>query len=293
MTKKQLAIYLSIALIWGCTWVLILKVVQAFGGGGIALRAIIGSLSLIIGALATKRKLNFGPFIPLLIVGATTVAGQLIGFNLATPMVGTAITAIFAATIPMFSMVIGQIWKIEHISKPGYIGLVLGIVGVVMIVGFPAVEIDGKFILGCTMCVLGAIAAAFGSNYTQKYLQGIGYWEQTIGAFMIGGIFMLPLFVMNPPKSAPRLVDYVYLIVLAVISTGVAYILYFKLVSEIGATSALTVEFLVTLIAVLVGAGLLGESLSVVQIIGAGVIMLGCGLVLNLIPIKGLKKVEA
>ena len=274
-------------------WVLILKVVQAFGGGGIALRAIIGSLSLIIGALVTKRKLNFGPLVPLLIVGATTVAGQLIGFNLATPMVGTAISAIFAATIPMFSMVIGHIWKIEHISKPGYVGLVLGIVGVILIVGFPTVTINAKFILGCTMCVLGAVAAAFGSNYTQKHLTGIGYWEQTIGAFMIGGILMLPLFIANPPKSAPRLIDYVYLAVLAVVSTGVAYILYFKLVSEIGATSALTVEFLVTLIAVLVGAGLLGESLSAIQIVGAGVIMIGCGLVLDLIPVKSLKKAES
>ena len=293
MTKKQLAIYLSIALIWGCTWVLILKVVQAFGGGGIALRAIIGSVSLVIGAIATRRKLQFGPFVPLMIVGATTVSGQLLGFNLATPMVGTAITAIFAATIPMFSMVIGHMWKIEHISKNGYAGLVLGILGVAMIVGFPAVTIDGTFILGCIMCVFGAIAAAFGSNYTQKHLQGIGYWEQTIGAFMIGGILLLPMFILNPPKHTPRAIDYFYLIALAVVSTGIAYIMYFKLVSEIGATSVLTVEFLVTLIAVLVGAGLLGETLSLVQMIGAITIMVGCGLVLNLIPLKRLKKVAA
>lgn len=285
MTRRQIALYLAIALIWGFTWIFILKVVQAFGGGGIALRAIIGSLALLIGALVTKRKLNFGPLIPLLVVGATTVAGQLLGFNLATTMVGTAMTAILAATIPMFSMVIGQMWKIEKISKPGYLGLVLGVIGVIMIVGFPAVAIDQKFIVGSAICILGAIAAAYGSNYTQKHLQGIGYWEQTIGSFFLGGLMMLPFFLTDPPETAPRPVDYFYLAVLSILSTGIAYIMYFKLVSEIGATSVLTVEFLVTFIAVLVGAGLLGETLSAIQIAGGAAIMLGCGLVLNLIPL--------
>lgn len=286
MTRRQLATYLAIAMIWGFTWIFILKVVQAFGGGGIALRAIIGAAALYVGAKVTKRELHFGPFIPLAIVGATTVAGQLLGFNLATPMVGTAVTAILASAIPMFSMVIGHIWKIEKISSAGYVGLVLGMFGVVLIVGFPSMPINGTFIFGSTICILGAIAAAFGSNYTHKHLQGIGYWEQTIGSFFLGGLMMLPFFITDPPKSAPRLIDFFYLAVLSVVSTGIAYIMYFKLVSEIGATSVLTVEFLVTFIAVLVGAGLLGESLSLIQIFGGVAIMVGCALVLNLIPMK-------
>jgi len=289
VTGKQLTQYLLTSIIWGFSWVFILKVVQAFGGGGIALRAILGSLVLVVAALVTKRNLKFGPIAPLLVVGATTVAGQLLGFNLATPMIGTAMAAILAATIPMFSMVICQLWQIEHISKPGYFGLFIGVLGVILIVGFPSVKIDSTFIIGCSICILGAISAAFGSNYTRKHLQGIGYWEQTIGSFFLGGVMMLPLFIINPAKSVPIPVDYFYLIVLAVLATGVAYIMYFKLVSEIGATSALTIEFLVTVIAVAVGAGLLGEQLSIIQFAGATAIVLGCALVLDLIPARWTK----
>lgn len=284
MTRKQLGLYLATAMIWGCTWVLILHVVTAFGGGGIALRALVGSLALLIGALATRRKLRYGPIKPLLIVAATTVAGQLLGFNLATPMVGTAMTAILAATIPMFSMVFGRFWKIEQITKLGYFGLLIGVLGVILIVGFPSVEINSTFIWGSIICVLGAISAAYGSIYTHMHLKDVGYWEKTIASFFWGGVMMLPMFLFNPPKSAPVPIDYLYLLVLGIVSTGIGYIMFFKLVSEIGATPALTVEFLVTVIAVLVGVGFLGESLSSIQIVGSIGIVLGCALVLDLLP---------
>jgi drug/metabolite transporter (DMT)-like permease len=289
VTPKQLGLYVSIASIWGCTWFFILKVVQAFGGGGVALRSIIGSLALVVFALASRKRLKFGALAPLLVVGATTVAGQLMGFNLATPMVGTAVTAILAATIPMFSMVLGRMWKVEHITALGYVGLALGFGGVALIVGFPTVEITMTFIIGCVICILGAISAAYGSLYTRKHLQGIGYWEQTIGSFFLGGLMMLPLFLIDPPTRTPEAIDYFYLAVLSVVSTGLAYIMYFKLVGEIGATKALTTEFLVTGIAVTVGAVFLGERLSQVQVVGVFVILLGCSLVLNLLPLRRTK----
>ena len=290
MTPKQLGLYLATASIWGCTWFFILKVVLAFGGGGIALRAILGSISLYIAAVISRRKLQFGQLKSLVIVGATTVAAQLLGFNLATPMTGTAVTAILASTIPMFAMGIGHIFKIEHISKVGFVGLILGFVGSILIIGFPGVEFSLKFFLGCLLCLVGAIGAAAGGIYTKSHLQGIGYWEQTIGSFFIGGLMMLPMFLINPPTHAPEPIDYVYLAVLSIISTGIGYIMYFKLVGEIGATPALTVEFLVTVIAVAIGAGFLGETVSQIQFVGVGAILIGCALVLDLIPIESIRR---
>ena len=290
MTPKQLGLYLATASIWGCTWFFILKVVLAFGGGGIALRAILGSISLYIAAVISRRKLQFGQLKSLVIVGATTVAAQLLGFNLATPMTGTAVTAILASTIPMFAMGIGHIFNIEHISKVGFVGLILGFVGSVLIIGFPGVEFSLKFFLGCLLCLVGAIGAAAGGIYTKSHLQAIGYWEQTIGSFFIGGLMMLPMFLINPPTHAPEPIDYVYLAVLSIISTGIGYIMYFKLVGEIGATPALTVEFLVTVIAVAIGAGFLGETVSQIQFVGVGAILIGCALVLDLIPIESIRR---
>ena len=68
------------------------------------------------------------------------------------------------------------------------------------------------------------------------------------------------------------------------ICSSLAYVLYFRLVAEVGATIAISVEFLVTVIAVIVGAVALGEHLSVVQLVGGAIIILGCALVLGLFP---------
>jgi drug/metabolite transporter (DMT)-like permease len=274
--------YLSLAVIWGLSFLLLLKVVQAFGWvGGVAFRALIASAILTGIALATRRRLVFGRWWPLAVVGATTVAGQLVGLNIATPRIGTAMAAIFVGTIPLFSMLIGQIWGIEHITGTGRVGLALGFVGIILLVGFPAVPVTSAFVLGCVCSVLSAVCAAFGSNYARRHLQAVGSWEQTIAAFVVGGLMTLPLLFVVPVPTQPTPIDFAYLVLLAGMCSALAYVLYFRLV---GATIAISVEFLVTVIAVIVGAVLLNEHLSVMQLIGGGVIIVGCALVLDLVP---------
>ena len=285
MHRRQVIDYLSLAVIWGLSFLLLLKVVQAFGwAGAVAFRALIASAILTALALLSGRKLAFGRRWPLAVVGATTVAGQLVGLNIATPRIGTAMAAIFVGTIPLFSMVIGQIWGLEHITGSGRVGLALGFVGIVMLVGFPAVPVTGAFVLGCVCSVLSAVCAAFGSNYARRHLQSVGSWEQTIAAFVVGGLLTLPLLFVVPVPTQPVPIDYAYLVLLAGMCSALAYVLYFRLVAEVGATIAISVEFLVTVIAVIVGAVLLNEHLSVVQLLGGAVILVGCALVLGLVP---------
>jgi drug/metabolite transporter (DMT)-like permease len=218
------------------------------------------------------------------VVGATTVAGQLVGLNIATPRIGTAMAAIFVGTIPLFSMLIGQVWGLEQISTPGRLGLVLGFLGIVLLVGFPAVPVTPSFLLGCAASILGAVSAAFGSNYAHARLRHVGSWEQTMGAFFFGGLMTLPLLLVVPVPTTPTLADVAWLVVLAGVCSALAYVLYFRLVAEVGATIAISVEFAVTFVAVAVGGLLLHEPLGPLQLLGAAVIITGCTLVLGLLP---------
>jgi drug/metabolite transporter (DMT)-like permease len=286
MKPAELAAYTFLAVAWGLSFMLVLHVVAAFGWiGAVTLRCFIASFTLLIIARATKRKLNFsagwGAFA---VVGATTVAGQLIGLSYATPIIGTAMAAILVASIPLFSMLIGQLWGLEKISLQSLVGMVLGFGGIVILVGFPAVPATPAFILGCAICLIGCICAAFGSNYASRHLRGSGAWEITIGAFLAGGIMTLPLLYVVPVPSTPRPIDFVSLFGLAIIMSALTYITYFRLVSLIGATKTISVEFVVTVIAVIVGAVVLDEPLSQLQFVGAAIIILGCALVLGLYP---------
>jgi len=286
MKPKDVASYIFLAVVWGFSFLVLLRVVQAFGWiGAVTLRAFVAAGTLFIAARLTRRKLDFAAgWFPLAVVGATTVAGQLIGLSFATPLIGTAMAAILVATIPLFATAIGRLWGIERVTPARLMGLLLGLAGIVMLVGFPAVTPGKDFALGCGAALFACLSAAFGTNYASARLRGVGAWETTIGSFLAGGIMTLPLLVLVPVPAWPRLQDYAYLLVLGGIMSATTYAIYFRLVATIGPATAISVEFAVTAVAVVVGAFWLREPLSLTQIGGGVLIVCGCALVLGLIP---------
>ena len=286
MKLRDFASYLFLAVVWGFSFLVLLRVVRAFGWiGAVSLRAFVAAATLYAVATLTRRKLNFTfGWFPLAVVGATTVAGQLIGLSFATPRIGTAMTAIVVATIPLFSMAIGRLWGIERVTPQRLLGLVLGFAGIVMLVGFPAVVPGKGFALGCGAALFACLAAAFGTSYASHRLHTVGSWETTIGSFLAGGIMTFPLLYFVPVPAWPRPQDYLYLLVLGGVMSATTYAIYFRLVSTVGATTAISVEFAVTAVAVMVGAFLLHEPLSAAQIGGGVFIVGGCAFVLGLFP---------
>ena len=284
MRRSDLASYVFLALAWGLSFLVLLKVVDAFGWiGAVTLRSLVAGMTIVILAMVTRRRLDFSAgWMRFAAVGATTVAGQLIGLSWSTPIIGTATAAILVAAIPLFSMVIGQVWGLERIRPEGLIGLAMGTIGIVLLVGFPAVPMTGLFLLGCAASLAGCFFAAFGSNYVARYMRGVGPWEVTAGAFLSGGAMTLPLLFLVPVPAMPEAIDFLYLVILGSVMSATTYVLYFWLVNSIGATRTISVEFIVTLVAVLVGAVVLGEPLSWVQLGGGVTIIVGCSLVVGL-----------
>ena len=283
---QDLAAYIFLAIAWGLSFLVILLVIDAFGWiGAVTLRALIAGVTLFIVAALMRRKLDFSAgWWPFFVMGATTVAGQLIGLSYGTPRIGTATAAILVAAIPLFSMLIGQYWGLERITTHGVLGLVLGIVGIVLLVGFPAVPVTGDFLIGCAASLFSSFCAAYGSNYANFRLRGTGSMEITASSFLFGGLMTLPLLVVVPVPALPRSIDYAMLLLLGSIMSGLTYLIYFRLVARVGATKAVSVEFAVTIVAVFVGAILLHEPLSLIQLAGAAIIIAGCALVLGLVP---------
>ena len=288
MTPRQFAIYLFLAVTWGCSFVILLHVVAAFGwAGAVTLRSIIAGLLLLAAARITKRQLQFGGlWKDFAIVGATTVAGQLVFMSVGIPRIGTAMSSIFVAAIPLFSMVISQLWGLEQMSRRGLAGVGLGVAGILMLVGFPVEPVTQSFLFGCAASMLAAFFAAYGSNHVSRYLSNAGAIEITIASSIIGGLITLPAMLAVPIPRVPTLADLGWLFALAAIISALNYTLYFKLVAEIGATKTISVEFLVTVVAVIIGTMLLGERLSAVQFAGAAFIICGCALVLGLFQPK-------
>lgn len=288
LSPADMAIYAFLAVVWGLSFVVQLEAVHGFGWiGAVSFRAFIAGFTLWAAALAFRKKLVFkGGWRPYAVIGLTTVALQLTGLGVAMPLIGTAMTAIIVATIPLFSMLISQAWGVERMSPQRLAGLALGIVGIVVLVGFPSEPITPAFLGGCAAALGASIAAAYGSNYAQRRLRDVGALEVATGSFLFGGLMTLPLLVFVPVPGVPDLRQFACLILAGTVTSALTYFLFFGLVARIGTTRAISVEFAVTAVAVIVGALLLGESLSAVQLAGGFLIVSGCLTVLGLLPVQ-------
>ena len=146
--KAEISTKFSIlSLLWGISFLLLLRVVEAFDwAAAISVRAFIASGSVVLLALIIRRKLDFSIGVKHFAVwGFTSVSLQLIGLSLAVPRIGTALTAILVGAIPLFSSVIGRLMKIESIDGFGFTGLILGFIGIIFLVGFPSGQLSDQF----------------------------------------------------------------------------------------------------------------------------------------------------
>lgn len=286
MRLRDLVDYFLLALIWGLSFLVLVRVVDAFGWiGAITLRCLLAGITLYVIAKLARRRIDLSAGLkPFAIVGATTAAGQLVGLTYATPRIGTAMASILVATIPLFSMIISQIWGLERMSWRSFSGLIFGAFGILILVGFPSEPLTGTFIFGCAAALFGNFCAAFGSNYANRQLSHVASSDVTMAAFFLGGLMVLPFLYVVPVPAMPGLMDFVNLAVLGTIMSATAYVIYFRLVGRIGATRAISVEFIVPIVASTTGTLLLGERLTFAQMGAAGLIILGCALVLGLIP---------
>jgi len=284
LKQRDLAEYVILALVWGLSFMVLVRVVAAFGWAGtVSLRALTAGISLLALALILRRPINLRTgWRPLAVSGLLTVGGQLTGIAFAAPLIGTAMTAIIVSTIPLFSMVVGRLAGLERLSAQSMIGLVMGFGGIVLLVGFPAAPMTPMFLLGCAVSIAGSFSAACGSLYVSTKLKGVDPWVVTIGSFLCGGVITLPLLLAVPVPAMPTAMDLFWLLVLGLVTSALMYVLYFRLLAAIGATRAISVEFAVTVVAVLAGTTVLGEQLSAIQFAGAAVIIAGCAMVLGI-----------
>ena len=284
MKQRHLLTYTVLALVWGLSFMVVVHVVKAFGWAGtVSLRALAAGGALWVVARLTRRNMDFGcGWRPLAITGFTTVVMQLAGIAYAAPRIGTAMTAIIVSAIPLFSMVVGRIVGLERLHPRSILGLFMGFTGIVLLVGFPNEALTPEFLMSCGISILGSFSAACGSIYVSTKLRTTDPWVVTIGSFLWGGVMTLPLLLLVPLPTVPGVTDVLWLLALGLITSALMYVLFYGLMAAIGPTRTISVEFVVTVVAVVAGTTLLGERLTWLQVTGAVVIVVGCALVLGI-----------
>ena len=193
----------------------------------------------------------------------------------------SGLASIINATTPLFTVLIaGVLLTDEHMTPAKIAGVVIGLLGVIVLIG-PSSLTDIEPNTTAQLAVIAAAASyGFGTVYGRRFkAMGISPFITVIGQVTCATIILLPLALLieRPDQLAnPSLKVWLAVLSLAVFSTALAYILFFRILASSGATNVVLVTFLVPITASLLGWFVLNETLHAEYFIG--MVFIGLGL---------------
>lgn len=273
---------LVLSVIWGSSFVLIEYALKSFSPFfTVFLRVFIGALTLtvILAAQGVLLPRDRKMWVLFLIMG---ILQNALPFSLITwgqQYITAGLSSIFNGTTPFFAVILAHFFTQNEKATPGkVIGVMFGIVGVVVIIGpdnlsqFSFENLGAFAVLGAAVCY--AVALVVGVQF-----KGLNPGVIPAGMLWMASFIMLPPVLLGgAPVTAELTVSAVgAVIALGVVCSAIAFIIFYRILEKGGATNTSLVTFLVPVSALLMAWLLLGETLSLMELSGIGLIF--CGLV--------------
>ncbi len=190
-----------------------------------------------------------------------------------------SVMAFLNATSPMFGLLLGALFAGERITAGRVVGLVLGAGGVALIALPEGARAGPSFGWAVAACLAASFAYGVTGVLVKRLGAGVPSRGMAVATQLCAAAALVPLLPLFPPVSPPSLLVVANLLGLGVLASGVAFILYFRLMTDVGATRALTVTFLVPLFAFAWAVMFLGETLPWSGVAGAALVLAGTALV--------------
>ena len=202
----------------------------------------------------------------------------------------TGLSAILNATVPMFGALVAWVWLKDKPALTRIVGIAIGFTGIALLAwGKASFKPDASGAVtgwAVVACLVACLCYGISASYAKKYMGGIHPMVTAAGS-QIGATLGLALPAMWLwPARTPSTTAWLALIVLGVACTGIAYILYFRLIEKAGPQRTLTVTFLIPVFAVFYGAVFLREAVTPWMLLCAVVIVCGTALATGLIKFK-------
>lgn len=296
MSTTSLLQLLLLAAIWGASFLFMRIAVPALGPGWLIEARVLLAALLLWGVARALRQPPLalrGQGRHYLVLGLFNTALPFLLFAYAARTLPASLLAILNATGPIWGALIAALWQRTPLSPRAAAGLLLGVAGVVVLLGLEpaALRAGAGWAIAATLAATCCYGIA--SNYA-RVAPTQGPLANAHGSMWAAVLWVLPVLPFAPAAALPTAGVGAAVVTLGLLCTGVAYLLYFRLVADIGAASALTVGFLVPLFGVLWGRLFLEEAVGWHTLAGALVVLVGTALVtgFSLRGVLGLKAVS-
>ena len=290
MNPFELVQLVFLAALWGGSFLFIRVGVTDLGVAPLmALRVGIGALFLLIvlfsrrpprKALGALRERAW----PLLVVGVLNSAAPFCLFAWAELTLSAGVTSVINATTPLFGAVVAYLWLKDRLSGPRIAGLAIGFAGVLALVwdqiathaGDGASTSATVLAAGAALCAAALYGVA--ASYTKRHLTGVDPLTVAAGTMTAATVVLAPFALAAWPHAAVSLHAWGAALGLGIACTGVAYLLFFRLIAAIGPARTITVTFVIPMFGILWGALFLNERVSAGMIEACAAILVGTSL---------------
>ncbi|WP_433704499.1 DMT family transporter [Paraburkholderia sacchari] len=290
MNPIELAQLVFLAALWGGSFLFIRVGVTDLGVAPLmALRVGIGALFLLFvlfsrrsprEALGTLREHAW----PLFVVGILNSAAPFCLFAWAELTLSAGVTSVINATTPLFGAVVAYLWLKDRLSGLRIAGLAIGFAGVLALVwdqiatraGDGASTSATVVAAGAALCAAALYGVA--ASFTKRHLTGVDPLTVAAGTMTAATIVLAPFALATWPHAAVSLHAWGAALCLGVACTGVAYLLFFRLIAAIGPARTITVTFVIPVFGILWGALFLDEHVSMGMIEACAAILMGTSL---------------
>lgn len=288
MSTANMLRLILLAAIWGSSF-LFMRIAAPVLGPAVLIEYRVGFAALflaIVGYFLGRRLDLRTHWKHYLILGLFNSALPFLLFAFAARTLSASVLSVLNATAPMWGALIGAVWARQAISGRTALGLVLGTAGVSLLVGFDHVTTRP----GALLAVAAALVAAFSYSIASTYARtakSVEPFANAHGSMWAATLLVIPTLAFMPSPGEPTIGILACALALGVMCTGVAYIIYFRLIQDVGATSALTVTFLNPLFGILWGALFLHEIVGWHTVAGSAIVIAGTALVTGFRPSFG------
>ena len=274
MELKNWILLILLGAVWGSAFMFIKISADDFGPILLVnLRLLLAGALFLPFLLRKKYLAHFKSHFPgILILSIFSNAFPFTMFSYASLGATSNMLGILNGTTAFMTMVVAYFWLKESITPKQIFGIILGFLGILVLVN-PA---NGSATLGASgFALVGALSYSFSGVYIQKYQLNANKFVLIGWAMLFGGLLLTPLSFFNLPDQMPDNNAIAALLWLGIVSTGIAYLGYIRLIEQIGAVRTSTVTYLLPVFSIIWGSIFLQEKITWIIFGGFIFVMIG------------------
>lgn len=282
--KTELPLLALLALLWGSSYLFTKIAVAEIPPLTLIALRVFGAalfLGLVMAARSDRLPRDGRTWRMLLVQSVLNSIGAWTVLAWGQQYVDASLASVLNSTSPVFVFaLIALVTRHETLNRRKLLGAVLGVAGVTLIVGIDVLQGLGTQVAGQMACLTGAALYAGAAIYGKRFGH-ISAVATAAGTMIWASVVLIPLalIVDQPWSLTPSSKTIAAVLVLSVFCTGVALLLYFRLVRSLGSMGVASQSYLRAGIGVILGVVFLGESLSLAVAIGLGAAIIGVALI--------------